>query len=196
MYSYIKGKVASIELDRVVIENNGVGYEIFVSANTLARFKKGEEAEVYIYFQVKQDGIALLGFSCREEKNMFLRLITVSGIGPRSAQAILNEITPYELAYAIATNDGVKLSKVKGIGKKSAARIILELKEKINIEGEDAAADVKRSAPVGGDAEEAAVALQALGFSKGDAFAAAAKAAEVASGIENIIRTALKLIMK
>ncbi|MDR2091044.1 MAG: Holliday junction branch migration protein RuvA [Clostridiales bacterium] len=193
MYSYIKGRVSEKEFDRLTLENNGVGYEILVSPNTLSLLKKGDEALIYTYFQVKQDGIALLGFPSKEEKNMFSRLITVTGIGPKSALAILSEISPYDLAFAIAQNDSVKLSKVKGIGKKTAARIVLELKEKIDLE-EGVVLEKTDLSSIGGEGAAAAVALQALGFSKTDSVKAVEKAMTAASGTENIIRAALRLI--
>jgi Holliday junction DNA helicase RuvA len=191
MYSYIKGRVTEKEFDRLTLENNGVGYEILASANTLSLLKNGDEALIYTYFQVKQDGVALLGFQDKEEKSAFSRLITVTGIGPKNALAILNEISPYDLAFAIAKGDSVSLSKVKGIGKKTAARIVLELKEKIDLE-DGVIVGKNDGAPVGGEGEEAAVALQALGFSKSDAAKAVQKAMTTVSGTENIIKTALK----
>jgi Holliday junction DNA helicase RuvA len=194
MYSYIKGKVTDKEFDRLILENNGVGYEILASSHTLALLERGDEALIYTYFQVKQDGVALLGFQDKEEKSAFSRLITVTGIGPKNALAILNEISPYDLAFAIAKGDSVRLSKVKGIGKKTAARIVLELKEKIDLEDGIIIGKNDAGASVGGDGEEAAVALQALGFSKSDAIKAVQKAMVATDGTENIIRAALKLV--
>ena len=124
---------------------------------------------------------------------MFLRLITVSGIGPKNAQAILNEISPYALACAIAKNDALLLSTVKGIGKKTAARIILELKEKIDLAEGEETFDVSSSRTGSTVTDEAAVALQALGFSKNDSQRAVMKARESGiEGIENIIKAALR----
>jgi Holliday junction DNA helicase RuvA len=191
MYSYIKGRVTEKETDRLTLENNGVGYEILASANTLSLLNKGDEALIYTYFQVKQDGIALLGFQNKDEKSAFLRLVTVTGIGPKNALAILNEINPYDLAFAIAKGDSVRLSKVKGIGKKTAARIVLELKEKIDLE-DGVIVDKNDGATVGGEGGEAATALQALGFSKSDALKAVQKAMATTEGTENIIMAALK----
>ncbi|MDR3263982.1 MAG: Holliday junction branch migration protein RuvA [Clostridiales bacterium] len=197
MYSYIKGKITDKESDRLIVDNNGIGYEILVSNNMLALLNAGDDALVYTYFHVKQDGVAILGFQSKEEKTMFLRLITVSGIGPKGALAILNEINPYDLAYAIARNDSARLSSVKGIGKKTAARIILELKEKIELsEGLEAVSKDNIKEEMSRDVDDAAVALQALGFSKNDSVKAAAKAAESVSGAENIIKTALKIIRR
>ncbi|MDR3294151.1 MAG: Holliday junction branch migration protein RuvA [Clostridiales bacterium] len=193
MYSYIKGKVTEKNIDGIVVETGGIGYEILVSPNTSSRLTVGADAVVYTYYQVKQDGVALLGFQNRDEKNMFLRLITVSGIGPKNALAILGDITPYDLACAIAKNDAVLLSKVKGIGKKTAARIILELKEKITLEDQEAVLDA--AVTESGAGSDASVALQALGFSKNDALKALKKAAENgASTTEDLIRVALKLM--
>ncbi|MDR2047141.1 MAG: Holliday junction branch migration protein RuvA [Clostridiales bacterium] len=196
MFSYIRGKITDKEAGRITVENNGIGYEIFVSSNTLAYFNRGDEALIYTYFQVKQDGAALLGFQNKEEKNMFSRLITVNGIGPKNALAILSGITPCDLAFAVAKNDPALLAKVKGIGKKTAARIVLELKEKIVLEDGEVAggAGSDGNGNLGGGTDDAVVALQALGFARADALKAVGKAAALVSGTENIIRAALKLM--
>ncbi|MDR1939774.1 MAG: Holliday junction branch migration protein RuvA [Clostridiales bacterium] len=202
MYSYIKGKVAARDGDKLIVENNGIGYELSVSYCTLSNVKIGADILIYTYLQVKQDGIALLGFLSAEEKSMFSRLITVGGVGPKSALAILGEIAPYDLAFAVAGGDSLKLSKVKGIGKKTAARIVLELREKIDLEERPAdgasqgAVGADKTASSGNkDIDDVVVALLTLGFSSRQAYAAAENAAASgANGVEDILRDALKNI--
>ena len=165
MIAYIKGKVIDRFEGGVVLENNGIGYEIFCSAEAFNRLLEKGEGGVYTYFQVKEDGVALFGFDTKEEKTMFLKLISVSGIGPKIGIGILSGMRVCDLATAIATSDVKTLSKIKGLGKKSAERIILELRESVSV-GE--IGEVKKvepaEKPLSKDEEDAIVALMGLGF--------------------------------
>ena len=134
MIAYIKGKVIDEFDDGVVLENNGIGYEIQCSAGLLQKLLTDREGGVYTYLQVKEDGLSLFGFDNKEEKHMFLKLISISGIGPKMAMSILSGMRVSELATAIATSDVKGLSKIKGLGKKTAERIILELRESVSKE--------------------------------------------------------------
>lgn len=197
MYSYIKGKIAAAGDGYVVIDNNGIGYECLVSGNTFHKCGEvGREVKLYTYFRAGEDGVWLFGFSDIEEKNMFLKLITVSGVGPKAALTVLSGMSLNDLAVCIATEDSKALTKVKGIGKKTAERIILELKEKVN---QSLVAD-GNALPIGGvrtgesdEAGEAVIALMALGFSKAESLQSVQKAVSLgAKRTEDIIGFALK----
>ena len=131
MIGYLKGKVLSCAEGTVLLEVNGVGYELSCSGAAFAKLASGGQGEAYTYLQVRDDGISLFGFVSPEEKNMFLKLISVSGVGPRMGIAILSGMNLGELAVAIASSDVKGLCAVKGLGKKTAERIILELREKV-----------------------------------------------------------------
>ena len=194
MIGYLKGKIMQKTPVGVLLENNGVGYEITCSAQALSGLSMGAVGEVYTYMAVREDGVFLYGFENMQEKNMFLKLITVSGVGPKMGITVLSGISLTELVTKIATSDVKGLSKIKGLGKKTAERIIVELREKVGGEGEDLAQDqpVQAQAPVNNDA---LLALMSLGFSKGECVEALNKA--VASGattIEQLIQFSLKNI--
>lgn len=195
MIGYLKGKILSLNSDTALIETGGVGYEVLCSASALSALEGKTEGEVYTYLQVREDGISLFGFSSPAEKNMFLKLVSVSGVGPKMGIAVLSGMDINSLAVAIASSDVKKLSTVKGLGKKTAERIILELREKVA----ESAAQIpaKGGAPVfpaadDGD-EDAIVALMSLGFTRAESAKAIDRAkASGASTIEDIIREALK----
>ena len=132
MIAYIKGKVIDEFDGGVVLENNGIGYEILCSSGLIAELSSKKEGGAYTYLQVREDGLSLFGFANKEEKRMFLKLVAISGIGPKMAMGILSGMKLSDLATAIATGDVKGLSKIKGLGKKTAERIILELRESIS----------------------------------------------------------------
>ena len=197
MIGYLKGKLLYSTADTALIEVNGVGYEVYCSASAFSKMAVGDVCEVYTYLQVsEQNGVTLYGFSSVEEKNMFLKLISVSGVGPKMGIAVLASMDSASLAAAIATQDVKLLSSVKGLGKKTAERIILELREKVGAIPQTAAAKGVAPAllPDDGD-EDAIVALQTLGFTRAESAKAVASAkAKGAQGIEEIIMQALKSI--
>lgn len=127
MISFVRGIVAEKSENMVVIDCNGMGYEINVSSFTLDTLTRGEEATIKTYLQVREDGVALFGFIDLKEKDIFLKLINISGIGPKMAITILSQISIKDLVSAISTGNTKMLSGVKGLGKKTAERIILEL---------------------------------------------------------------------
>ena len=132
MYSYIKGIIEEIDLDYIVIENNNIGYKINVSSNTIKNLTLGESYKIYTKLIVREDDMSLCGFFTKEEMNMFELLTSVSKIGPKVGLSTLSFLTPSQINGYILTEDVAKLSKVPGIGKKTAERIILELKDKID----------------------------------------------------------------
>lgn len=189
MYAYIKGRVTEVEAENVVIEAAGVGWQIAATAAVRRAVTPGEEAKIFVFQSVREDGITLYGFISAEEKDMFMRLITVSGIGPKSAAGILSGIPAPDLAVAIARGDADCLTRAPGIGKKTAQRIILELKEKI-----DTAGLTQSQSPQAGPqaSEEAVLALMALGYTRGDAAGAIARVQDKGTDAETLIRLALQ----
>ena len=194
MIGYLKGKILSLSQDTALIETGGVGYEVLCSASAMFDLMGKDEGEVYTYLQVREDGISLFGFSSPAEKNMFMKLVSVSGVGPKMGIAVLSGMDINSLAVAISSSDVKKLSTVKGLGKKTAERIILELREKVT--ASEAPAPSKGGAPVlpADDGEEdAVVALMSLCFTRAESSRAIERAKSAgASTIEEIIREALK----
>ena len=198
MIAFIKGKVIDEFEGGVVLENNGIGYEILCSAALLAKLSAEKEGGVFTYLQGKEDGLSLFGFDNKEEKRMFLKLISVSGIGPKMAMGILSGMRVNELATAIAMNDVKGLSRIKGLGKKTAERIILELRESVSAENAAIAAEESFAAPVfTSEDEDAIIALMGLGFSGIQSRNAVKTAKEQgAETIQDVISFALKSMGK
>ena len=199
MYYSITGKVIFYEEGKVVLENNGIAYELGVSYNPLTSFaKKGETVTAYTYLKVAEDEMSLYGFYSKEEKAMFINLISVSGVGPKTALQILSGIDLQRLAIAIVNSDAKTLAKVKGLGKKTAERIILELKEKIADVGGGDDSDgffglISGEEGVKDDVvNDAVLALVSLGISKTEAVKAVALARAKSSKLEDIITIALR----
>lgn len=195
MYYSIRGKVVFYQEGQLVIECAGIAYDISVSANTLARLgKQGEEVTVFTYLHVQEDAMRLFGFYSKEEKAMFEKLISISGVGPKVAMQILSGIDLSTLAVSIVAGDVRSLAKIKGIGKKTAERIILELKEKVDTsesDGDWAVAGVvaDHSDPIGADA---VMALVSLGISRTDAVKAVAAVRSKCDKLEPLITLALR----
>ena len=189
MYSYIIGKVTNKTFNSVVLENNGIGYEIGVSGNTLYDVNLGETAKIYTYLYVREDEMSLYGFSRDEEKKLFLRLIDISGIGPKMAMQILSGYDLKTLTVAIASGDVKTLCKIKGLGKKTAELIVLNLRD---VAAEDVAGADSTSLLGGDDIADAVAALESLGIPKTEAVRAASEASKEVSGVENIIAHCLR----
>ncbi len=171
MIAYLKGKIIEKSENIIVIEVNGVGYEVNISLNTNLSLSNKTECELFTYMQVREDGVFLFGFSTKQEKELFLKLITVSGVGPKMAITILSGASLTDIITAIICEDSSMLSKFKGVGKKTAERIILELKEKVNtslneqntIFENNVNIDLKNNI-----IEDTIMALNALGLNKSD----------------------------
>ncbi len=157
MYAYIKGVITERNDQQIVVENNGIGYLINCPLGISAEIGGiGDEATVYLYQSVKEDDISLYGFNSRDQKEMFLKLITVSGIGPKVAHSICAALSAEQIAAAVMSNNVTVLTGVKGLGKKTAERIILELKDKkhkVNLEPLVNGADFKTDAILEHDKE-------------------------------------------
>ena len=195
MIGYIKGKILAITPEYALIETaGGLGCEVACSYSAFSALAGKTEGALYTYLQVSENGTALYGFSSPEEKNMFLKLITVSGVGPKMGIAVLSGLNITDLATAIATSDVKRLSAVKGLGKKTAERIILELREKVTAPTSGSSDKGGVPAPIVYDGDEdAVVALMTLGFTRAESEKAVSRArASGASSIEDIIRDALR----
>ena len=171
MIHYIKGIVTDTGPGMVVIENSGIGYEVYVPDNCSALFAGRDElVTLFTYMAVREDDVSLYGFTDKESLNMFKLLTTVSGIGNKGAMAILSKLTVRELTQAIAFEDPASIAKANGIGKKTAAKVVLELKDKVGDVDLPEGVSIKDTAIVIGSAkDEALMALQSLGFSKSEA---------------------------
>ena len=195
MIAYLKGNVLTCENGIILLENNGVGYEISCSASVYQKLCSEKKGEVYTYMAVREDGVSLFGFISPEEKNMFLKLISVSGVGPKMGITVLSGLELADLVTKIATQDVKGLSKVKGLGKKTAERIILELREKIGCV-DDATGEVLlfSDKPVATNVnQDSVLALMSLGFTNAESVEAVKRAQDAGeTQIEKIIALAIK----
>lgn len=199
MFAYIKGKLAIKSTDYVVIDVGGVGYKIFAPTSTINKLGEiGSEAMVHTHYHVREDNISLYGFATAEELRMFELLIGVSGVGAKSANTILANISPSKFALSVITNDVKELTKLPGIGAKSAQRIILELKDKLKTEESISTGDaITETIQVGGDnLSEAVAALQVLGYPQREAAKAVASVDSTGLSVEDIIKKALMYFAK
>lgn len=192
MYDYIKGEVVSTEKDMAVIEAGGIGYRIYTTSQSLGYIKAGQTAKLYCHFVVREDAHMLYGFYTTEEREMFVRLTGVSGIGPKAALAVLSTMKISELAAAIITSDETALQKVPGIGKKTAQRIIIDLAEKISTHEIVGGADMQGEPHSMGTEAEALAALVALGYNRAEAMRAVSSVKNLGDTTEELILMALK----
>lgn len=195
MIGYIKGNVLNTKDGTVLIENGGIGYEVVCSASVYSQLNANKTGEVYTYMAVREDDVSLYGFISLEEKSMFLKLISVSGVGPKMGITVLSGLSLADLVTKIATQDVKGLSKVKGLGKKTAERIILELREKIGCVDEDTGEVLLfNDKPIEEKVnQDAVLALMSLGFTKAESVEAVKRAQNSGeTQIEKIIASALK----
>ena len=166
MIAYLKGEVITKSEEYVILEVQGIGYKIYMSKKSIDELEKDKQVRVYTYLKVREDDISLFGFCSNEELHMFELLISVGGIGAKSAITILSNITPSRFALAVITNEVNTLKKLPGIGPKTAQRIILELKDKIKTEeAMDISINEKeQEKEIEKDFEELVQALQVLGY--------------------------------
>lgn len=199
MFYYLNGVVAEMEANLAVIDCGGVGYACATTNYTLSQLKKGERAKLYTYMNVREDAVELFGFARQSELHSFKLLLGVSGVGPKAALSILSANTPANLAMAVVMGDEKALTAAPGIGKKIAQRIILELKDKLAKEQSSFSGDSGAILPVAvpdDKTREAGAALAVLGYSASEV-AAALKGIDMdALPLEEIIRQALKRMVK
>ena len=199
MFYYLNGIVAETGANLAVIDCGGVGYACSTTNYTLAQLKRGEKAKLYTYLHVREEIFEIYGFASQGELNSFKMLIGVSGVGPKAALAILSATTPDQLALAIVTGDEKALTAAPGIGKKIAQRIILELKDKLSKDPGSFAAAGSAAVPVplkNDKAGEAAAALAVLGYTSQDIGVALKGIDMDALPLEEIIRQALKRMVR
>lgn len=192
MYDYIDGKLAFKCPTYVVVEAGGVGYHINISLNTYSALPQTERCKIYTWLHVKEDAHTLYGFADEGERRLFLHLISVSGIGPTTCRMMLSSITPVEIQNAIIQADVALIQRIKGIGAKSAQRIVLELQDKLKKEGSDSLISVPQHNTI---KDEALSALIMLGFGKQVAEKALDNAVKNATQdltVEQMIKIALK----
>lgn len=201
MISYIKGTLEYIGENDVILETGGIGYHIYVSQATTAHLpSKGNQIMIYTYMNVKEDAISLYGFRTVEELNLFHKLITVSGVGPKGGLSFLSQMSPKEIVMAIVSDDVKTLCKTPGIGKKIAQRVILELKDKFQasdgvletIFASEGQLDVSETSPK----LEAIEALTALGYSRSEAVQAVDRIYDTSLTTEDLLKLALKSMVK
>ena len=208
MYYYIKGKLAHLDPAYAVVDAGGVGYKLTISASTHSQMpphrsvSEKPEVTLYSYMAVREDGIELFGFATEEELESSKMLITVSGVGPKAAISILSLLSPQKLALAICTDDKKTISKANGIGPKTAARIVLELKDKLKkvtvLDGDDAVlADGLDMMSGNSDKRSDAIsALTVLGYTRSEAESVIRKIDISSLEVDDIIREALKKLMR
>ncbi|MBP7402227.1 MAG: Holliday junction branch migration protein RuvA [Clostridia bacterium] len=199
MFAYLEGQIAVKLTDAVILDVGGVGYHISAAPGMMDRFRKaGERQRIHTHLSVREDGVTLFGFPSREELSLFEMLITVSGVGPRVACSIVADVTPGDFAMAVVTDDPAVLTRAKGVGKKGAQRIILELKDKVGREfgamSVPIAAGTADSA--GGVRADAVSALMVLGYPAAQATRAVDQSYDGQAGLEDTIKAALKQLMR
>ena len=196
MIEYIKGEIVELTPARMILECGGIGYELNISLTTYSAFNGKTTGKLFVYEVIREDAHLVFGFAERIERELFLLLTSVSGVGPNTARMILSSLPPKELVEAIASKNEAALTAVKGIGLKTAQRILVDLKNKVkNVEGL-APVEVTEAPSNGAVAEVAVAALVMLGFQK----AASQKAVTAilkgspAMAVEQVIKTALRML--
>ena len=202
MISYVRGELAAVEPQKAIVDVGGVGYGVYMPQQALSLLPQpGNEVKLYTYLNVKEDAMQLFGFLTKDDLEIFKLVIAVSGIGPKGGLNILSCMSPDELRFAIMSGDAKAISAAPGIGKKTAEKLILELRDKVDIE------DVLNNAAHGGDAEqlqageaessmqaEAVQALVALGYGNAESLRAVKKTSADCQTVEDILKEALKYL--
>ena len=200
MIRFIRGEYLYYEGGAIVVETGGgIGYRIYVSdTSSLLTAREGDEIAVYTYLQVKEDGMSLYGFSDSEGLALFEQLITVKGVGPKAGLAIMSLGTPNQIKGVIAAGDSSSIAMAQGVGKKTAERVILELKDKVSalpMEGIEPEGLAPAAVPGTGERGEAVVALTTLGYTKKEAEAAVGSVADEGLSAEEYVRKSLKFLL-
>jgi len=194
MYAYITGRIARCGAGRIVIDNGGIGYLVEVPTHVSAEVGVGEERTIYTHFSVREDAVGLYGFLSEDELELFGLLITVSGVGPKGALAILSVLTPEALRFAVASGDAAAIAAAKGIGKKTAQKVILDLKDKVQPglpeEMPEAGAYADEE---GGPRRDALMAMVSLGYGRAEAAKAVDSAVKAGAGddVGELLKAAL-----
>lgn len=199
MFYQLSGTLLLTNLNSAVIDCGGVGYLLTVSGNTIGRLagKTGQKVTLLTHLAVREDAIELFGFATEEELSAFRMLISVSGIGAKAAMSILTELSPEKFALAVAAGDTKAISRAQGVGAKTAARVVLELKDKLAREIKRDSSALADALPEGGTkSDDALSSLMVLGYSRGEALSALSGIDTDNLALDDIIRAALKKLMK
>ena len=203
MISYVRGELAAIEEQKAIIDVGGVGYGVFMSQQSLSLLPPaGNQVKIYTYLNVKEDALQLFGFLTRDDLDIFRLVIGVSGIGPKGGLNILSCMSPDELRFAIMSGDAKAISAAPGIGKKTAEKLIVELRDKVQIEdvlehaahGDENSGAGTVSDAGGGMQAEAVQALVALGYGSAESLRAVKKTSPDCETVEDILKEALKYL--
>ena len=200
MIAFVRGTAVDMTENSVIVEAGGIGYEIYMTGTDLSQIHMGEEVKIHTYFNVREDAMQLYGFRSKDDLQMFKLLLGVNGVGPKAAVGVLAGITADELRFAILSDDVKTLSKAPGIGKKTAQKLILELKDKMKLEdafelklAHEQEKVVAGLGEISDGRQEAVEALIALGYSSTDALRAVRKVTDVApDDVEGLLKAALK----
>lgn len=193
MYEYVSGRLDYIGDDYIVVDVSGLGYKIFTSKDTATKYKIGDNVKLYTLLVVKEDDLLLYGFSTREDLKMFKLLISVSGVGPKAGASLLNQFRSNEIAAAVISNDSRMLTKASGIGKKTAERIILELRDKIDAKG---SLKNMEGYEISDETTQVIEALVSLGYNYNEAANVLMKIKDKNKPVDILIKEALKLLSK
>ena len=200
MIAFVRGTAVDMTENSVIVEAGGIGYEIYMTGTDLSQIHMGEEVKIHTYFNVREDAMQLYGFRSKDDLQMFKLLLGVNGVGPKAAVGVLAGITADELRFAILSDDVKTLSKAPGIGKKTAQKLILELRDKMKLEdafelklAHEQEKAVAGLGEISDGRQEAVEALVALGYSSTDALRAVRKVTDVApDDVEGLLKAALK----
>ena len=198
MISYIKGTVKYLSNEEVIIERDGVGFGILTSQNVINKLRIDDNVTLFTYMHVREDDISLFGFLSQDEKNIFRQLISISGIGPKGALAILSTLSIDELRIAVLSEDYKAIAKANGIGTKTAQRVVIDLKDKLKLEDilPDAEGSVQEEGIGNDNMAEAALALTSLGYSNLEALRALKKVKNNENmSVEELLKAALKFVI-
>lgn len=198
MISYIRGELTGVEKDKVIVDVNGVGFGIFMPERSMGMLPQtGKEVKIYTYMNVREDAIQLFGFLTRDDMEVFRLLIGVSGIGPKGGLSILSQLSADDLRFAVMSGDAKAISAAQGIGKKTAEKLIIELKDKLDLE-DILNHSVEENAAISGDhntsevQSEAVQALVALGYGSTESLKAVKKVDLENATVEEVLKAALK----
>ena len=196
MIGFVEGIIEYIDVDKIVVNNNGVGYNVFMPASQIDTLNVDETVRVFTYLNVREDAMQLFGFLTRDDLEVFKLLITVNGIGPKGGIAVLSTITTDDSRVAVISEDAKAISKAPGIGAKTAQKVIIELKDKLNLEDVlEPKLDANFQVNDNNSMSEAVMALVALGYSQADAYRAVKSIDNIEElDVENVIKMALKKI--
>lgn len=198
MISYVRGELAAVEKEKVIVDVGGIGYGVFMPEASMGMLPQiGEEVKLHTYLNVREDAMQLFGFLTRDDLEIFRMLIGVSGIGPKGGLSILSKLTADDLRFAILSGDAKAISSAPGIGKKTAEKVIIELKDKLNLEEVLEPKTMSSSETIGGVSgeiqSEAVQALVALGYGSTESLRAVKKVdTEQAETVEDVLKQALK----